>query len=282
MSAPTDCNPCCGSTTPPVNVPGVAGSNGVNAYTATTLAFTIPAADGVTQVTIQVANSTWMVVGQYLNTPGLLAGELNVFQVVSKPNATSVTVVYPAFSTNINAGDVIPSGYGVSPGGSGVALVVPVSILNGGTGAATKAAARAALGVGQSALAFNGDPLAYTLTNALTSIPTVSLTVATTGLYLIMARVTVDDQGVTFAANRNLTLKAKNNTSGADLGTTVRNTGTPTTAQFISVDYVLPYNVATLTAGDVVVVQAGYNTVQSAGTSVVSSASLILIPLNFT
>lgn len=281
MSAPTDCSPCCSSTATPVNVPGAAGSNGVNAYTTLTASLTLPAADGVTQVTLSVANSTWMVPGQYLAVPGLVAGQVAVLQVVSKPSAVSVICVYPAFLTNTHAGDVITSATGVSPGGSGLALTVPVSIANGGTAGTTRATARAALGLGGATVGINLDPVAYTITNALTSIPSATCTIVTTGTYLILARVTVDDQGVTFAANRNLTLKIKNNTSAADLGTTVRNTGTPTTAQFISVDYVLPMNQATFTAGDVVVIQAGYNTVPSAGTSVVSSVSLILVPLNF-
>jgi hypothetical protein len=257
----------------------VAGSNGVNAYTTLTASLTLPAADGVTQVTASVANSSWMVPGQYIDIPGLVAGQVAVMQVVSKPSTLSVILVYPAFVTNAHAGDVITAGTGVSPGGSGVALVTPVSIANGGTGSSTKTTAQTALGLGQDGVAFNGDPLAYTITNALTSIPSVTVTAPRTGKYAVLARVTVDDQGVTFAANRNLTLKVKNNTTAADLGTTVRNTGTPTTAQFISVDYVLPFNFVTLTVGDVVVVQAGYNTVPSAGTSVISSASLILIPL---
>lgn len=280
--SPTDCYPCCSSTAVPVNVPGVAGSNGVNAYTTTTLAFTIPAADGVTQVTIQVANSQWIGIGQFLSIPGLLAGDVNVFQVVSKPNTTSVTVVYPAYVTNINAGDSIPLGYSVTAAGSGVALTIPVSVANGGTGGTTKALGRTGLGVGQTPQFYNIEGVGYSITNALTTIPGFTMTATYAGLYLLLARVVVDDQGVTFAANRNLTIKLKNTTSGADLGTTVRNTGTPTTAQFISVDYTLPFNALTLAAGDVVALQIGYNTVPSAGTSVVSAAGFMLLPIALT
>lgn len=279
--SPTDCSPCCSSTAVPVNVPGVAGSNGVNAYTTTTLAFTIPAADGVTQVTIQVANSQWMVVGQYLAIPGLLAGEVNVFQVVSKPNTTSVTVVYPAYVTNINAGDIIPSGYGVAPSGSGVALTIPVSVANGGTGGTTKATARAGLGVGQTVQTINSDAVALTLNNTQQALSGMTLTVGSTGLYLVLGRISVDDQGVTFAS-RILTASVKNSTTAALLSTAVRKTGATTTLNFPSFEYVLPFNAVSLTTGDVITMQAGYDTGPTAGTSVINSASLTLVPIALT
>lgn len=281
MSAPSDCSPCCSSTAVPVNVPGTAGSNGVNAYTTTTLAFTIPASDGVTQVTIQVANSLWTVVGQFLAIPGLLAGEVNVFQVVSKPNGTSITVVYPAYVTNINAGDIIPLGYGVASSGSGVALTIPVSVANGGTGGTTKATARAGLGVGQTVQTINSDAVALTLNNTQQALSGMTLTVGSTGLYLVLGRISVDDQGVTFAS-RILTASVKNNTTAALLSTAVRKTGATTTLNFPSFEYVLPFNAVSLTTGDVIIMQAGYDTGPTAGTSVINSASLTLVPIALT
>lgn len=221
-----------------------------------------------------------MVAGQYIVIPGLVAGQIGVFQVVSKPNSTSVILVYPAFSTNTHAGDVMPTGSAVAPGGSGVAITFPLPIAQGGTAAITKAAARTAFGVGQDQTTQNSEGIAYTITNAATTISGMTVTVPTTGLYLILARVTVDYQGVTFASNRVLTTRVQNTTSSSTLVTTARNTGTPTTQQFVSVDYVIPFVTATLTATHVLALQISLNTVASAGTSVVSAATLSIIPLN--
>lgn len=280
MSSPTPCQPSCCATPQTVSVPGAEGVGGINAFTITTAPFTIPTADGTTQVTAQVVNSTWMVTGQFLFIPGLVAGQIGVFQVVSKPNSTSVILVYPTYSTNTHAGDVMPSWSSVAPGGSGVAITFPLPIAQGGTAAITKAAAQIALGLGRDQTVQNGSGLAFTIPTTVGTITSMTVTAPATGLYLVLARVTVDYRGVTFGSSQTLTLQVQNTTAGSTVISSTRTTGTPTTQQFVSQDYVLPFITSTLTASQILALQIGISVAASAGTSVVSSASLAIIPLN--
>lgn len=124
MPGTTPCVPCC-STPQTVNVPGSAGadgaagtdgSDGVNAFTLTTADFTVPAV-GAT-VTVSVANSTWMQVGQ----PIYVEGPAN-FTVSSKPSTTSVILTFQGFEDDVAPTTVISSGAGVSPGGTQAAAL---------------------------------------------------------------------------------------------------------------------------------------------------------------
>lgn len=118
MSATSPCVPC-GCPTPQVtNVPGVPGGNGtngvngVNAFTLTTADFTVPARDGVTTVTVSVADSSWMIVGQIL----IMTGPGN-FIITAIPGPTSVTVLFLGYPGDVSPASAILNGSKVSPSG---------------------------------------------------------------------------------------------------------------------------------------------------------------------
>lgn len=157
MPATSPCVPCC--TTPQTtNIPGpegdagTDGADGVNAYTATTANFTVPAIDG--NVTIAVADSSWMGVGQNIFVEG--AG---YFEVISKPSAASVTAQYLDYDINTHATELILAGAKVSPGGTQITATLTVA--RGGTGQTTTTAAFNAL----SPLTTKGDLLTNDGTN---------------------------------------------------------------------------------------------------------------------
>jgi hypothetical protein len=91
---------------------GTNGTNGVNAFTLTTSNFTIPTVDGTTTVTIAVANSTWMVVGQIL----IATGPVNL-KVTAIPTTTGVTVIALGYPGDVAAGNTVLSGSTISPSG---------------------------------------------------------------------------------------------------------------------------------------------------------------------
>lgn len=108
----TGCNTC--QTTPVnVEVPGPAGSN---AFSITTDDFVMPA-EGVT-VNVEVADSTWAVIGQIVFIEG--AGH---FEVTAVPDGTHITIeniensFTGAYDSNAAATTVISSGAGVTPAG---------------------------------------------------------------------------------------------------------------------------------------------------------------------
>lgn len=165
MSATSPCVPCC-STPVPVNVPGIAGvdgtdgaagADGLDAYTFTTTNTTVPAIGA--NVTVDVINSLWMVVGQVVVMTGPA-----YFQVVSKPGPTQAVLKFLGYALDVAPATVINSGAGVSPGGSQpvvtgfaasganaditslTALSTPLSVAQGGTGGNSIHAAAAALG----------------------------------------------------------------------------------------------------------------------------------------
>lgn len=272
MALPHEC--CSAPTTQTVNVPGIegeAGNDGANAFTVATASFNVPAAAG-SNVTVDVENSEWMVVGQVL----VFAGPAT-FRVVSKPSTTSVILTWLDYPNDIAGGTLINSGAAVSP--SGEMPAVPIPIASGGTGAASKADAQVALGLGQTPTGVNGAAIAYDITNSVATITGMTIVVPQTGLYLVLAMLSVDFRGVTFASSRILTAKVRNTTDGADVISTERTTGAPTTTDYPSQDFVIPFSTATLTAGKTLALQCGLNTVESAGSSVVNIASLMIVPL---
>jgi hypothetical protein len=240
---------------------------------------TLPVADGVTQVTLSVANSLWMVPGQYIAVPGLLAGAVAVLQVVSKPSGVSVICVYPAFVTNTHAGDVITAGTGVSPGGSGVALTLPVSVANGGMGAATKAAAQTALGLGQDAVSSPGSSLAQTLTTGFLQVGTVACVIPAQGTWLLQALLTVDYAGVTAVA-QTVTITIRNATQAVNLLTYTRLIGNITTQTYPWMDWLTPFvSTSGINVNDSIQIFVQLSAGLGAGTVKVQSATLIAIPL---
>jgi len=128
--------PCCGTTTETVNTPGTAGGN---AWTTTTEDITIPAGAGPGAV--NVGTTAWMAVGQIV----FISDDVDYahFQVTAIPSTTQVTLDYLGYNGDAVNPAVIGSGAQVSP--AGPTLATPVTIANGGTGAATAGAARSAL-----------------------------------------------------------------------------------------------------------------------------------------
>lgn len=270
MPAPTSCDNCCDDTVT-TNVPG---DEGQSAFTTTSEALTLVASP--TTTTIAVGNTDWMAIGQVVFlSDGVDYGH---FRVTGIGSSTSVTLLWLEYEGDGTAGDVIGSGAKVVASGTEPALPDPLPIANGGTGAATKAAAIAALGVGQSATADNNAGLAYDITNAAAQITGVSATVPTTGLYRLEACVSVDFTGVTFVASRTLTITIRNATAGANVLSVARNTGIHATTTQPTIDYYL-FTTGSLTAGDAIQVFISLDTVESAGSSVVSACNLLLTPI---
>jgi hypothetical protein len=290
MATPDSCcSPC--PTLPPVNVPGMEGpagangtngTNGIDSFTFTTANFTIPAADGATQVVVSVAVGTWMAAGQYVAIPGLLAGAVGIFQVVSSTSVTA-TLVYPTFTTNTHTGDVILSGAKVSPAGKEGGIVVPVSIANGGTNATTKASAQTNLGVGQNAIISTASGLTQAITASAVQVGAIDIQITATGEYLYLAHVSVDWIGVTFASSRVVTIIIRNITQGITLATALRDTQVLTTATFPTIDYHLPFVIdATAAVNDHIQLQISVAVINSAGTFEVTAGSLCAVPLRLT
>lgn len=108
---------------------GAAGAAGVNAFTTTTAAFTMPAESAT--VSVQVIDTSWMVVGQklFVQTAGYMT-------ISSITNSITVVLLNPentatgAYTVNAAPGTNIPSGSKVAPGGE----QGPGGILSGAAG----------------------------------------------------------------------------------------------------------------------------------------------------
>ena len=89
-----------------VNVPGVAGTDGVNSFTFTTANFTVPPVGSL--VTVTVGNALWMEGGQYV----LIGGPAN-FIVNSVISMSQVSLQFLGNSGDVAVGTVINSGTSV-------------------------------------------------------------------------------------------------------------------------------------------------------------------------
>lgn len=253
--------------------PGTNGTDGLNVFTITSADFVVPAISS--PVTVTVNDSTWMVVGQNVFVQG--AG---YFSVASKPSSTSASLTYLDYSGNTAAGNTITAGAGVSPAGTQPAINDPLLIANGGTSSATKGAAQLALGLGQTPTSYDGSALAYAITNSYAEIAAAAtVTAPAAGKYLILARCTVVYTGATFASSRTLSVRVRNTTSSTTHETATSVTGTQTTATFPEFTVALPPLAVTLAASDVLQLQCQLDVVPSAGTAVISSATLTIVPL---
>lgn len=280
-----------------VNTPG---SSGVNAYTTTTADFTIPAI-GAT-VNISVGTNLWMAVGQKIFASD--GTDWGTFEVQSFTGSTGVTAEFLGYTDDASPGAVVGSGAKVSPSGVQQDITIPLPIADGGTGEITapaaltallsgssipianggtsgtsKATAIAALGVGQTATVSTLSGLTYDVTNAAAQITGSTLTVPATGSYLVLASVTVLFTGTTFAANRTLTFSVRNTTDAANVITITRDTSIQTTTSQPSVDYVFPFTTQSLTAAKTLQLYASIDTVESAGSTVITAASLCILPI---
>lgn len=293
MSTLSDCcaPTCCTPSTPPVQIPGApgatgaAGTNGVNgasAYTVTTNDFVNPP-DTVTPVTINVASSIWMVIGEFLIIgQGLGAALANpgptTLKITAIPSTTSVTGLWQNFPGDVAAGATISSGAVVTP--SGRVQVVPLTIALGGTGAATKAAAQTALGLGQDPVTSSSTGLAQAITAANLQAGTVDVTIPAAGEWLIEGGITVEYTGVTFAASRSITFKVRNITQGVDIVSKTVKTGAQTTLTFPDADYVVvPTGYAGGIAADHLQLFCLIDVINSAGTLSLLNAWLTITPL---
>lgn len=251
---------------------GTNGTNGVNAFSIVQLNFTVPPINS--SVSITVNTNLWMTVGQNVFCAG--AG---YFSVSSTSGTTSVTLLYLNYSVNANSGNVINAGAQISPGGTQAAISVPVTIANGGTGATTQGGAQVALGLGQNATFINVAGLSQAITAVSTLIAGATLTIPTTGLYLVQGFATVEFDAVTFSAQRTLTLKIVDTTATQTIATANKTMQVVTTTSFPDVDYITPPQTATLTGGDVLQLQISVSTINSAGTFQVLAGGIIITPL---
>lgn len=258
--------------------PGAAGANGLNAYTVTTANFTVPAIGS--NVTVSVGNSGWMVPGQNIFVQGPAD-----FTVSSVPNATSVILTFLGYTGNVAPGAVIAAGAGVSPGGIEGPVLNPLPIADGGTGATTAAAALSNLGIAQNITAAYASGAAYTLTNVSqlmafgTTSPTI--TIPTTGVYLILARARIDFVGTTFAANQTCTLKVRRTAAVAgDIAnaTITYEFDIVTTRTQTTFDAYLPIVQFSATAADVIQLWGVISAAPGAGSVEAVEATLIAIP----
>ena len=261
---------------------GASGTNGANSFSILTTAnFTVPAQAADT-INLTFDNNQWMIVGQNVFVAG--AG---YFSVKSKTGTTQAILTYLAYAGNNQAGNTISAGAQVSPAGTQPTITYPIGISQGGTGAATKADAVSALGLGQTGTAVNLEAIGLALadTGAYISVATtitgMSLTAPADGLYLVLARCSLDFTGVTYGASKVITVQVKrtNNTVGT-LVVTYRASGILTTATVPSVDIVLPFFVSNLALNDILALQILTTAVTAAGSITVNSASLAIIPLS--
>lgn len=255
MSVPVQCcNPCPTSET--VNVPGPEGADGapgaagLNAFTITTADFDIPNIGD--QVTVQVGNSSWAVVGQNVFVAG--AG---TFSVSSKPGTGSMILQYLNYAGNTHAGETISAGAGVSPAGTQPA----VTLLPAVTGYA----------VGGS----------QALSDSSVQLLTPSLTLAAK-TYLLMATFRLDYDAATFASNETIELKLRETTNGpADIANAVVNLNVPTvtaeTGTFI--EGAFPPVTYAAAAGDTIQMFGSIASTPYSGAINAVEVSIVAIPL---
>jgi hypothetical protein len=263
----TDCCHSC-DTPETVNVPGLEGpagtdgtdgTNGVSAFTLTTDDFIIPPADGATPVTVEVENSSWIAVGEPLFMPDGL-----FFLVDAIIDATHISVVYPAWEANVNAGNTITAGTIVTPSGwqpaaTALPTTDPVTKYGSGTAHTITGASFAAVVFGTSG--------------------TQEVTLTTAGTWLLQARARVDYNGATFAAVRTASFKLRrtNNTAGdVTNAATAFKTEIITTLTYTALDVVFPpVTYATANVDDILQMQVAIDTDPTAGSLQIVEAEIV-------
>ncbi len=295
MSEASDnCN--CGCPSPAVvSTPGTSGQS---AFSLTTSAIIVPADNS--NFAVSVGNSDWLTEGEILIVEGPAHFEVSV------KNGLNLTLIFRRQPGDLALGQTIPSGSLIAPSGAqGEAAADPLPIANGGTGqitaplalsallsgaplpianggtaGATKAAAQTALGLGQDSVSSTVTGLTQAVTNSAAQVSGNDVTIPAAGSYLILGQVSISITGVTYAASRTLTVKVRNVTQGTDVVSTVRLTGIYTTLTNASQEVNLPpFLYASGVANDHLQIMVSLDTVNSAGTYAVASASLSIIPL---
>jgi len=270
MSAIDNCCSACGATIETINVPGpqgaagADGTNGVdggNAFTIVTDASLVPASAG-DPITLEVASSAWMVVGQTI----IVAGG-STYLITSIPDSTHVTADWLDYANDVAGGTVIPAGAGVSPSGTepvvaAPTIVAPVTIYGSGT----------------------AYPL--TTTPALLALGTVvpRITLTTAGVWLLQGRARIDYVGATFAANRTVSLKLyrTNNTPG-DIANSLCGFVTQIITTLTYTAYIVefpPVAYTTAVITDIIEAWGSIDVLPSAGTITAVEASITATYLN--
>lgn len=257
---------------------GTAGTNGTNAVSVVqSPGFTVPNIGS--SVTFAVDQNKWLSLNQNVFVTG--AG---TFSVSGLGGTTSVTLTYLNYTSNTAAGNAIAAGALVSPGGFQAALTLPLSIANGGTGAATKANAQADLGLGQNATFINVTGLTQTVTSTATLVAGATLTVPAAGLYQVQAFAAFDFAGVTIGTSaETITLTVNDTTQSTVIATGIRNVPIITTQTYPSLQWTTPPLTVTFVANDVlqlqVVISQNHAGNPTAGTIKVSAGGIIVTPL---
>lgn len=278
------CRPC--PTVQPVNIPGsqggagtngLNGANGANAYTVTTADTVIPAVNN-TEI-FPVANSGFMAIGQNV----FLSDGANIgnFKTVSFPSVSSVELEFLGYTGDSSPGATISAGASVVAAGQQGSPPAN-TFANGMTTGTTKGTAQTNLGLGQNALVSNSIGLTQVITNSFVEVGTCDVTVATAGVYLILADATITMAGVTFSSSRTITLRLRNVTQGTTISTADFPTQILTTQNEPALKIKVPFLTdATAVAADHYQLQITIDVVNSAGTLQVSAGSLCAVPLRF-
>lgn len=256
---------------------GTAGTNGINAFSITQQSFVVPALSGA--VTVIVNSNQWMSVGQTVFVAG--AGS---FSVTSLAGTTAITLTYLNIPANTATGNTINAGATISPSGPPTSLALPISIANGGTGQATKAAAQVAFGLGQNATFINVNGLTQTVTSTSVIIAGATVTVPAAGLYKVEAWADVSFAGVTIGTSaETITLTVNDTTASTVIATGVESVPILTTTTYPTLHWITPPLTATLPLNEVlqvqIVISQNHAGNPTAGTIKVTNAGLIITPL---
>jgi hypothetical protein len=255
MSVPVQCcQPC--PTVEATNIPGPEGADGadgapgVNAFTITTADFAVPIIGNT--VTVSLANSSWMTVGQNVFVEG--AG---TFSVTAKPGVQSATLEYLNYQGNTHAGETISAGAQVSPGGTqpNVSLLPAISSYH--------------LAGSQA------------LTNSSVQLLGASVVLAAK-TYLLMATCRLDYEVATFASIEAIELKLRETANGpADVPNAIVNLITPTTTAKTGtfVEVAFPPVTYAAAAGDTIEMFGLIAATPYSGSMQIIELSIVAIPL---
>jgi len=256
-----------------VNVPGIpgengadgaAGENGVSAFTFTVSDFVVPPADGTTPVTVEVEDTSWLGVGEPIFMPDGL-----FFLVTAIVDSTHVSVVYPAWEANVNAGNTISAGTIVTPSGwqpaaPSLLAIDAISKYGSGTAHTITGASFAAVVFGTSG--------------------TQQITLTTAGTWMLYARARTDYNGATFAAVRTVSYKLRrtNNTAGdVTNAATAFKTEIITTLTYTALDVAFPpVQYVTANVDDVLQMQVAIDTDPTAGSIEIVEADIVAVYLH--
>lgn len=262
----TPCTPCpstaLNTQVPgPDGVPGEDGTAGVSAFTTLTAPLTIPAVGS--NVTAAVGNTTWVSYGQFLTIGDTATGSgPATFQVVGIPTATSLTLKFEGYPSDLAVGTILPTGSKVTVSGEW-GLPTPLTVYAAGTGYSLDATPQ--------------------LLNFGTTDP--SLVITAPGTYLLFARVRVDYAAATFVAVRtvSLLLRRTNNTA-ANITNAVAGFKTPLSASALTYTAgmfeLAPVVYVTSNSTDIIQAWGSIDVAPGAGTIDAVEASIVAVRIS--